>query len=188
MINHVQPNPNDPTPKNGVAHIYFDYNEWDNQKPIQVLSSLVMQLASQLLDLPTKIEKLYEQFKRNKQRPTIDELYAALLELSKSFNQVFLIFDALDECHKSTQRVELLRLFQLMAKEGIWVFITSRPHPQDIEYALRNAAKIELSAQKEDIEIYIREKIENSARAKGLVQIDHIEMIISGLVESAKGM
>lgn len=148
------------------------------------------QLASQQLDLPAKVNKLYEKFQKDQKRPALDEVYAALLEVSKLFNRVFLIFDALDECDKTSQRPELLRLFRLMGKEGISVFVTSRPHSQDIKHGLREAVKVELSAQRRDIELYIREKINNNMRIKDLIQTDTnlTEKIVSGLVESAKGM
>lgn len=148
------------------------------------------QLASQQLDLPAKVNKLYEKFQRDQKRPALNEIYAALLEVSKSFNRVFLIFDALDECCKKSQRPELLRLFRLMGKEGISVFVTSRPHPEDIKDGLQEAVKVEVSAQRGDIDLYIRKKIKNTVRMRDLVRTnpDLTNKIITGLVGSAKGM
>lgn len=120
-------------------------------------------------------------------KPTIDELYIALLEVSRSFPQVFFVFDALDECHRDTQRRELLPLFRRMAKDGICVFVTSRPHPEDVQDALEDVAKIRLFAQDEDIATYIKEKIEMNPRAKKLAQ-DEKDRIVSRLKEYAKGM
>lgn len=119
----------------------------------------------------------------------MDELYLTLLEVLGLFNQVFFVFDALDECDLEGQRRELLALFQRMGEDGICVFLTSRPHPEDIQAALFDAAKIELSAQGEDIVAYIKGKIKGNSRARVLVQSAECQdMIISGLVESAKGM
>lgn len=169
----------------GVAHIYFNYKEQDSQKPIQVLASLLRQLANRVPDLPIVVGKLYEK----SERPTMDELYVALLEVSKSFTQVFFVFDALDECDLEGQRREFLLLFQRMGEDGICVFLTSRPHPEDLQASLCDASKIELSAQGEDIVAYIKGKIKGNSRARVLVQSAECQdMIISGLVESAKGM
>lgn len=119
----------------------------------------------------------------------MDELYAVLLDMLESFPQVFFIFDALDECHPETQRKELLPLFNRMGKDGICVFLTSRPHPQDIRDAFRDAIQIELSAKDEDIETYIRGKIRENPRARELVDnAGYMEKVISGLTNCAEGM
>lgn len=133
------------------------------------------------------VGELYDRPERKK--PTIDELYVALLEVSELFARVFFVFDALDECDPDGQRRELLPLFQRMGKDGFCVFLTSRPHPEDIRAALCDAAKIELAAQGQDIVAYIKGKIEGNSRARVLVQSAECQdMIISGLVESAQGM
>lgn len=141
----------------GVAQFYFDYKEQDAQKPIQILGSLLKQLAGQIsADLPVSIANLYKRFHEGKKRPTLDELYVALIGVSKSFPRVVLVFDALDECKPET-RMELLPLFLRMSNDGINVFLTSRPHPEDIQDSLTDsdAVKIGLSAQAEDLMAYI---------------------------------
>lgn len=141
-----------------------------------------------MLELPAAVERLYDRLGKEK-KPTVDELYVALLEVSKLFAQAFFIFDALDECDPEGQRKELIPLFQRMGKDGICVFLTSRPYPEDIEAALCDSIKIELSAHEGDIAAYIKGKIEGNYRARVLVQTAECQdMIISGLVESAKGM
>lgn len=49
------------------------------------------------------------------------------------------------------------------------MFVTSRPHSQEIIHGLCEALKVDHLAQREDIEFYIREKIDNSVWIKGLV-------------------
>lgn len=127
----------------GVAYVYFDYKEQDQQEPAEVLSSLVNQLVSQLGALPVEIEALYDGLGPKNHKPTLENLFAALLVASKQFCQTFLVFDALDECHPTTQRAVLLPLFRRMGDDGINVFLTSRPHPEDIKYHLFNATKLD---------------------------------------------
>lgn len=173
----------------GVAHVYFDYKEQERQKPVLVLSNLVKQLASQILHLPAEIEDLYNELEPKRKTPTLEQLYAILLVISKQFPQVFLVFDALDECHPENQRRTLLPLFQRMGKDGINVFLTSRPHPEDIRDSLRNVASMELLAQEEDIVNYIQDKIDENPRARSLVRQGNCkDRIISELVQCAKGM
>lgn len=174
----------------GVAYVYFDYNEQNQQKPIHVLASLVKQLASQLPQLPTYITDLKAKHtKEGDKRPTVDELYSCLLSTLKSFSQTFLVFDALDECNQKSQRKGLLPLFHRMGKSGINVFLTSRQHPEDIQYSFRDSAKTELRANDEDVKQYIQQKIDEHPRAKRLVERGGCEdKIISELTNCARGM
>lgn len=177
--------------KYGVAHIYFDYKEESRQTPAYVLASLVKQLAYQIPDLPGAIEDLHNKREPEGKRPTIEELYSVLLSTTKSFPHVFLLFDALDEYNQENKRGELLELFHRMCEPGagISVFLTSRPHPEDIQDSLRDATRIEILAKEDDIRTYIREKINKSPRAKRLVhQANLCETIISELVDCAQGM
>lgn len=167
----------------GLAYVYFDYMEQAQQTPSLVLASLVKQLNCQLSYLPMEIELL-----RKIITPSDEDLYSAFLATLKVFSRAFLVFDALDECSLD-QRKALLPLFHRLEKVGISVFVTSRPHPEDIQSSFQDVAKVKLSAKQEDIEIYIEQKIDEDPRAKRIVgQGKCKDMIISALQDCAKGM
>lgn len=177
----------------GLAYIYFDYKERDQQKPIRILASLIKQLVCQIqhLDLPTELMALHSRCNGGQRKPTFHELYTILLDVIKSggFAQTFIICDALDECDQKTQRKKLLPLFHQMGKDGMNVFLTSREYPEDIQDSLGNSAKVQLWAQEEDITHYIEQKINDSPRAKRLVSLGNCkDKIISELTDCAKGM
>lgn len=173
----------------GVAYVYFEYQERDRQRPIHILSSLVKQLATGMAQLPKDLEKLYSELEHRDAKPSIQELYAILLSTFKSFDRVFLIFDALDECDQEAQRKELLPIFHRMRTDGASLFITSRQYPEDIQESFRTTPRIELSAQGEDITSYIQERIEENPRAKRLVlQGGCKDRIISEMIDCANGM
>lgn len=173
----------------GVAYIYFNYKEQDQQLPTYVLASLVKQLASQLPRLPKEVEDLYDQLKPKFQRPTFEALRNAFLATSKLFIRTFVVCDALDECHPENQRRQLLPLFHQMGKDGVNLFLTSRQHPEDIQVSFRYSAKIELCARGEDIEKYIKQQINDHPRAKRLVlQAKCEHRIISDIISCSKGM
>lgn len=171
-----------------MAYIHFDYAEQAGQQPVLVLSSLVKQLASQVPYLPLGVEKLYKKFGSNK--PSVGGLNDVLLEIPKPFDSTFIIVDALDECGKSSgQRREYFSLIQRLAQDDIDVFLTSRPHPEDIQHAPRDAIRIELLANEEDIANYICEKIDKHPRASNLIEVGRCkERIISKLAKYAQGM
>lgn len=84
----------------GVAYIYFNFKEQEQQHPIQALSSLIKQLLTQVKGskLPAEAEKLYDEFISEKKQPPFQNLQQVLSSISQSFTRVFLVFDALDEC------------------------------------------------------------------------------------------
>lgn len=184
MIDHFEAQTNC-----AVAFIYFDYKDQDRQTVTPIISSLIKQLACQTSKLPPEIEALYDKEMKEDKKPTFGELYSALLATTNLLQRVFFVFDALDECNPDTQRRDLLPLFHRMAGDGNNIFMTSRPHPEDVQISLGGGLKIELSAHEQDIRSYIEEKINQHPRAKRLVrQGECKEKIISELVDCAKGM
>jgi hypothetical protein len=150
---------------------------------------LIRQLSNQIQDVPSALDEVYKKSKSEKTKPTLNELYNTLIAISMLFDQVFFVFDALDECDPQKQRRELLPLLVRMGEGGINIFATSRPHPRDIEDSLQKAVKIELSAQKEDITVYIQARIAENPRARDLIcQGNYTGKIISKLEACANGM
>ncbi|KAF8246653.1 hypothetical protein K440DRAFT_683829 [Wilcoxina mikolae CBS 423.85] len=176
----------------GVAYIYFNYKEQDQQKPVDILASLVKQLAHQSLRLPAHLEELHDKFTQGEyegKRPTYKELYTALIETSKSFAQTFIICDALDECDRQEQREILLPLFHRMGERGIRLFMTSRRYPDDIEDSYRHVPEIEIFAHEDDIRRYISQRIDANPRARRMIRgSEREESIMSELVNAASGM
>lgn len=175
----------------GMAYVYFDYKEQDQQRPLRVLASLVKQLACRVPapHLPTEIEALYDNLSKEKKNPTLEQLYTTLIATSRSFERVFFVFDALDECDEENQRMELLPLLHRMGNDNINVFLTSRKYPEDIQDSLGDGPRIELAAHEQDIRKYVEERINQYPRAKRLFRQGKCkETIISGLVDCAKGM
>lgn len=176
----------------GVAYICFDYKDQEKQSSIQVVSSLAQQLCAQLPNLPTEVEELYRRLKSECRTPNLEEISATLLKTSGRFSEVFFVFDALDEAELNTsdnRRTEFLNFLHQMGKAGVRIFLTSRPHPEDIGDSLCQSEKIILSAQEEDIRIYIGGKIEKNPKVKRLVLKGKCkENIMTELVACSAGM
>lgn len=174
----------------GVAHIYFDYKEREQQRPENVVSSLVKQFARRIPYLPAVLEEMHGKFKNHQLKgPTLEELYPVLITITSLFSRSYIIFDAFDECDEK-QRKGLLPLLLRMEKDGINLFLTSRPHPEDIqEYFANGSLKIEIYAHEEDIRRYVENRIEENSRAKRLIKQGKCqERIVTDLLDCAKGM
>jgi hypothetical protein len=129
----------------GVAHIYFNYKEQGSQGLSNTLGSLLKQLCQQLPRLPESLPHL-ENITKDGRIPSQEELFIALVETSKSFIQTFIVFDALDECDRQTQRKTLLPMLHRMGEVGFRVFMTCRRYADDIEESFRNVPSIEIIA------------------------------------------
>jgi hypothetical protein len=122
-------------------------------------------------------------------RPSLDELESVLNATSKAFTRTFIICDAVDECDQEKQRERLLPLFRRLGDGGINLFLTSRPHPEDIQEAFEDVPQINITAHEEDLKSFIRERISKTSRAKKLIQgIKDKDQIISKVANSANGM
>ena len=174
----------------GVGHIYFEYQEQRQQKIRTVLASLVKQLLSQVppTKFPKDIEAKYQREKN--QHPTANDLMDMLLSMPKWFSRVFVVCDALDEMDEQEQRAKLLPLFHDMKDSGIALFLTTRPHPADIQDSFQDASTIELVPKEHDIRRYVEERLLPNNRFQK-IQRDSTGLknqVVSKIVDSAAGM
>lgn len=135
-----------------MAYIYFDYKSSELQRPLAVLSSLLQQLVFQMPEFPHSLVTLYGRLSLRGKRPDLEELYSLMLEVARAFHATFVVCDALDECDAQTQRAVLLPLLKRMGRDGIALFATGRPYPEDIQDSFREGvSRIDLLAREEDL-------------------------------------
>jgi hypothetical protein len=172
----------------GVAHIYFNYKEQGSQGISNILGSLIKQISQQLpqfSQLPPQLKNLTS----GGQTPSEEELFIALVEMSKQFFQTYLVFDALDECDREIQRETLLPMLHRMGENGFRVFMTSRRYADDIEETFRNVPSIEIVAHDDDIKSYIYERLGAYPSTKRMIKVAGLEgEIVSRLARAAGGM
>jgi hypothetical protein len=140
----------------GIAYIYCNFRRKDEQKLDNMLASLLKQLSEVKHSLPEAILDLYDQHKTKPTRPSTDELSIALQSVSATYERVFIVVDALDECQTDGRcRDKFLReVFVLQDKCKANVFMTSRLIP-DISRVFDGKPCVEIRATKEDMEKYL---------------------------------
>ena len=75
-----------------------------------VIRSLIRQLWDRCHGgIPSVLVDIYKQFDKGGRQPPIDSLEDALLAIIHGFDQVFIIIDALDECHSRIKFLQWLR-------------------------------------------------------------------------------
>lgn len=180
--------------RNGIAFIYFNFQ--DVQKSTKILATLIKQLCRKKKVLPDHLKRFYKSYTRNVEIPSYEKLQAQLIQLSKSFDRVFFVVDAMDE---SEDREKFLPLIATLAQESITqqspchfkVFVTSR-REKDIVVSFTKGSfpTIEIEATKVDADIatYVKHQIEN--REDSECDIDQIlkDKIQTSLVSQSNGM
>lgn len=106
-------------PNLAIAYFYFDCNEPGKQNATSFVSTLIAQLCNHLAELPEELTKLYETCNNGTQVAALYSLQAALFEVAKKLDTVFIVADALDECPNDRNlRVDLLELIETMSTQS----------------------------------------------------------------------
>ncbi|KAE9383217.1 hypothetical protein BT96DRAFT_93841, partial [Gymnopus androsaceus JB14] len=120
----------------GLAFFYFDFRDSTKQTVYGLLSCLVYQLASRSSDCNSLLTQFYGKHCGNRpQHPNDDLLVQCLKSMLQVLPNVYLVFDALDECPEATRHKDLFPILQKLIgfkKEGFHLLVTSRPE-QDIK-------------------------------------------------------
>ncbi|RYP45026.1 hypothetical protein DL768_008576 [Monosporascus sp. mg162] len=172
----------------GIAYIYCNFNRKDEQKPEDLISSLLKQLLQRQPSLPPTLRDLYDRHFLKRTRPTLDEVSRILQSVAALFSRVFIIVDALDECQTSDdcRRQFLSEVFNLRTKAKANVFATSRPIPE-VTGNFTDSLTIEVRASEGDIRRYLNGRMPQLARFV-LERSDLQDEISSSIVEAADGI
>ncbi|KAH8781602.1 hypothetical protein BGZ57DRAFT_977207, partial [Hyaloscypha finlandica] len=84
-----------------IAYVYCNYQPQQEQKPADLLSSLLKQLAQKQPAMLIDVKNLYEHHRGKGTRPSIDDIIRVLDSAIRLYSRVFIIIDALDEYYAS---------------------------------------------------------------------------------------
>ncbi|KAI9765366.1 MAG: hypothetical protein M1840_007446 [Geoglossum simile] len=160
----------------GIAYLYCNFRQQHQQKPEDLLSSLLKQLVQKQASMPESVEKLYKRHNRERTRPSPNEILEALESVAPQYSRVFIIVDALDECSVSdSERQKFLSaIFNLQAKTGANIFATSRIN-DNIAKLFGVALSLQIHAKDEDIESYLDGRMP-------LLQSDILDDALRGMI------
>lgn len=178
-----------------VATVFFfcDYKDKRTQTAENVLSALASQLAIQKEEAYSYLERYHRELhpsRRLESRPNVSGLRKIIADMFKSFDQVYLIVDGLDECGDNTEKVVDGILSLLECSDNVSTALLSRD-----EYNIRDRLEedftgVEIAAHTEDITEYVTSEIEKRISDKSL-RIDDLNLkgeILERLIDGAKGM
>jgi len=174
----------------GIAYIYCSYQPQQEQKPEDLLSSLLKQLTQKRPVMPPDVKHLYEHHRTNGTRPLFDEIVKVLHSTIKLFSRVFIVIDALDEYHASNNK-GLKRLlsgvFSLQHQSRLNLLVTSR-FVAEITSQFEGCVLKEIQAQEDDVLRYVNGRIPELLRSQVSKHPDIHDTIRRGIVKAADGM
>jgi hypothetical protein len=150
----------------GVACIYLNHKEADNQMPWKLMAGLWRQLVLDK-DIGSLAMDLYKQHHDMGTAPSLEEVIDVLHRSFAVFSTVYIIVDAIDEYPESQRWI----LLQHLARMGpiVNLMITSRPHITP-DPSLPNLDALEICANGDDVRKYVDGQIWRSPRLLKLVQ------------------
>jgi hypothetical protein len=197
------------TAKRAVAFFYCDYRDKHSQDIVNILSSIATQLARQRDDVFQKLEDLHTALSDQNQlqrKPEEEELVSMLQEMFKSFDDVRIIVDGIDECGDHAGDVsralkslaidhanDVSRALNSLRSghKNVSLCMLSRDEA-DIREVLQQSMfdHIEISAHTKDVDHYVRSEIEDRIK-KGMLRLRTNKLkeeIVHQLATRAEGM
>src|SRR3984885_1842 len=147
-------------PTVGIAYLYCNFRRQHEQKPTDLLLSLLKQLVQEQPSIPESVKNLYTHHKGKRTRPSFDEISKVMHPILSDYSRSFIIIDALDECQATDgSRSKLLsEILSLQAQTGARLFITSRYLPE-IMKEFEGSTSLEIRASDKDVLRYIDGRI-----------------------------
>jgi hypothetical protein len=154
-----------------------------------LLRQLLSRFAHRFAHLPTDIPGLELKEFRRGELPAWKELVAILVNLCKKLKNVFIVFDALDECDQHSNRGPVIEaLKELIKKSDVRLLVASRPHPLDVKALLCDYSTITIEASDSDIRAYLDNEIAESKTAPKIIDDGLREEVIKSIMLKAQGM
>jgi Cdc6-like AAA superfamily ATPase len=144
----------------GIAYLYCNFQRQQEQKPIDLLASLLKQLVQEQPSMNERVKILYKRYKNKLGRPSFNEISKALHSVVADYSRAFIIVDALDECQVSDggRKRFLSEIFHLHTETGSNFFATSRFVPE-IKKEFEGCLSLEIRASCEDVKRYLDGRI-----------------------------
>jgi hypothetical protein len=115
-----------------------------------------MQSASNKAAISNKAETLYDEYHRCGTRPNVRQTLELLRCETEKISKVFVVIDALDECHEKMRENLVAETRWLPA--NVHLLVTSRPL-DTITEEFEGILKLEIAARDEDLKTYIENRI-----------------------------
>jgi hypothetical protein len=172
------------------AALYCDYKDQASQTTLNLLGSITKQVIQGRSSHFKPLNDLYESLQQRSALPSIKDYEALLHTACRTFQNVYLVVDALDELPADRRKTILPVLIGLQKQQLARVLVTSRPHAQDIQRAFRDQTKLEIRASDEDVQQFIRTQVDDDEDLLDAIDNDEKmkDEVIETMATAAQGM
>lgn len=175
-----------------VAFIYCNYKEQDPEARDYLLC-ILKQLVKQKPSVPSEVKASYEKHQIKNTRPQINEVSKLLRSVATSFERVYIVIDALDECTRKgddqqVTKATLIEKVNELTKGTVSLLVTSR-ETEAIKKLFVASPSLEITAHEDDLRAFIQSYIEdkNARLAKKVAGREELkQMIIDKVLEVAQ--
>jgi hypothetical protein len=171
-------------PKIGIAYIYCNFQRQVEQKPEDLLASLLKQLIQGQPTVPDGVKDLHSRHKGKLTRPSKEELSRVLQSTLAVYKKAFIIVDALDECTARYRTTFLSEIFSLQAKSVTNIFATSRMN-SEIAKSFDGVLSLKIRAIDEDLKRYLDGEM---LKQPDIFNTAIREMAAAEIIKAADGM
>ena len=143
----------------GLAYIYFSYNDLDRQTALAVYAGIALQLLTKSSQLRDDIFQLFDKHKNSPTKEKSQILKGMKRAVTSLKSSILLIFDALDEASEDT-RDEILDLLEGARIDSARILATSR---NDYRESIGNEQVVShhVRADPDDIRVFLEDKLDN---------------------------
>ena len=176
------------SPSLAAAYFYFEFHD-KNIHPDAIFRSLIKQLSLQCPSTPNVLEKLFSENPTEFRTPTSEDWISTLKSIIESFENVYLVFDALDECQNRREFLTLLKNIHGWDIGAIHLLATSR-HEHDIAKVLTRLVSYNVPMDEKFVnsDMFHVSKTLNDDPAFGMYTVEERKMVEIALTEGAHGM
>ncbi|PVI04023.1 hypothetical protein DM02DRAFT_652039 [Periconia macrospinosa] len=179
---------------NALAYFYFRKDDPQREHPLNALGSFLKQLIVRSGQIHTTVVQEYDN-RRESGHLTFEEVLKVLCTVIQSYNEVYLIVDAFDECEE-TEQVDLRDVLAriVTACPQCRIFISGRPY-ESIKALLKDSAAVILDRfkNKSDIYMFIRDELVKCQKQRQsiglpLISLETESLIVMKLTRGSGGM
>jgi len=174
-----------------VLSLYCDYQTQKDQSAVNMIGSLLSQVALGARHIPSEIQHTFELKQRGRQALRLPDMLKLFVKAVSSTERVYICIDAVDELLPQN-RSELLRALRQIIQDAsnIRLFLTGRPHIRgELDKYLTNRAYIiHIVADQGDIARYVSRKMDDDDGDPDLMPDDLKNDILKTMLDKASEM
>ncbi|KAI8151173.1 hypothetical protein K4K49_011135 [Colletotrichum sp. SAR 10_70] len=177
-----------------IAYFYFDFNDKEKQLTEKMIRSILKQLSLQCPETPHALSSLFDSCGESDRQPTVDELLVALQNVFRSFCDIYIILDALDECGDPEEALDFLDRIMSWEFEHLHILASSRPErllEETIKTMTTEQNRIHLQSHviDNDIRTYVQGRLQTDTKLKKWDKLPGVkDEIEEKLMQKADGM